>query len=85
MYCPFISEPVSKYLPDGNTIQASEDHAWKILFGGDQLTCARASGATNLRSGHDDVKDQLTGLTSVIEDWHARQTLLKVCKHKILI
>ena len=78
-YCPFLSFPRVVGLPSGDTLPSKDVKCHEILFGGDQLTRARAVSAIRIRAGHDEVKDQLTGLVPVIEDWHARQTLLKVC------
>ncbi len=52
---------------------------FEILFGGDQLTTARACGVKALRLGHETAHDRLDGLFPIVEDWHARVTLLKVC------
>ena len=65
-------------LPDGQNIPTNKVKAWEILLGCDRLTRARAVGAIRLRSGHDNVKDKLCGLVPVVEDWHTRQTFLKV-------
>ena len=50
-----------------------------ILFGGDQLTVARARGSIAARQDHFTRRERLEGLMPVIEDWHAKQCLLKVC------
>ena len=76
-YCPFLSFPRVVGLPSGDTLPSKDVKCHEILFGGDQLTRARAVSAIKIRAGHDEVKDQLTGLVPVIEDWHAHQTLLK--------
>ena len=49
------------------------------LFGGDQLTVARARGAISIRSSHDEPEEQLNGLEPVLEDWHSRMTLFVRC------
>ena len=68
--------PDKIHLPDGDTIQGTKINVWEILFGGDQLTRARANGAAiQLKSRHDDVKEWLCGLIPVIEDWHTWQTV----------
>lgn len=46
----------------------------KILFGGDQVTAARARGAQLARCTQSSARDQLRGLLPVCEDWHAKQT-----------
>ena len=77
-YCPLISVPSVIKLPNGNTLASDDVKYHEILFGGDQLTRARAVGAIQLRAGHDEPTHKLIGLVPVIEDWHTRQTLLKV-------
>ena len=47
-------------------------------MGGDQLTFARAQGSISIRDDHDSNKQCLDGITPVVEDWHAKQCLLKV-------
>ena len=49
------------------------------LFGGDQLTCVRARSANWLRCSHDSPEFALQGIVPVVEDWHARMCLLRVC------
>ena len=60
----------------------------QILFGGDQLTVARARGSAAIRSDHVTSictrKDRLEGLVPVVEDWHAKQCLLKVIGIQVL-
>ena len=51
---------------------------WQTLFGGDQLTIARARGAISIRYGHELPEEQLKGLIPAMEDWHTRMTLMKV-------
>ena len=68
-------------LPNGSTIKFDETNFFQILFGGDQLTVARAHGAQALRATHDTAKERLEGLCPVLEDWHARMILLKVSLH----
>ena len=54
----------------------------QILLGGDQLTVARARGSVAVRADHIahvcSRRDRLEGLLPVVEDWHAKQCLLKV-------
>ena len=63
-----------------------EGHHHKILFGGDQLTVCHSRGAQAARSNDDHTlhASRLDGLVPVTEDWHARMTLLRVSKHKII-
>ncbi len=72
--CAIMSK-LQKYSPISD---ADKFKCWEVLFGGDQLTRAHAVSAIRIRSSHDDFSDELTGLIPVIEDWHARLTLMKV-------
>ena len=49
-----------------------------LLFGGDQLTAARARGCQELRINSDTATGRLQGLIPVAEDWHTSLTLLTV-------
>ena len=49
------------------------DYFFATLFGGDQLTVARAIGAKS-----EDGVARLQGLIPVVEDWHAKVCLLGV-------
>ena len=66
-------------------VQLDKEAYHQILFGGDQLTVARARGSISIRSDHRDGcipictrRDRLEGLVPITEDWHAKQCLLKV-------
>lgn len=67
---------------DGDIIEVEEEVFYQILFGGDQLTVARARGSAAIWSDHVTSicsrRDRLEGLLPVVEDWHAKQCLLKV-------
>ena len=65
-------------LPNAATITNDNTQLFPILFGGDQLTVARARGTQALRDTHDNPIDRLQGVVPVVEDWHARMALLKV-------
>ena len=54
------------------------DHFHHILFGGDQLTCARARGAQRIRQNSLVGQSRLEGFVPVVEDWHAKACLLGV-------
>jgi len=63
---------------DDDDIEVDEENFHQILFGGDQLTVARARGSIAARQDHFTRREKLEGLMPVIEDWHAKQYLLKV-------
>ena len=49
-----------------------------ILFGGDQLTVCCSHVAKSAHSHDDKSEEWCEGLIPVVEDWHARMTLVKV-------
>ena len=57
----------------------NDQKAHQILFGGDQLTAARARGCAELRENSDSLTGRLKTLIPVPEDWHTQVTLLTVC------
>ena len=65
-------------LEDGTTRVVDKTEFHKLLMGGDQLTVARVRGTIALRTTHDTPVERLGGVTPVVEDWHARLTLMKV-------
>lgn len=77
-YVPSQSKEVQYTLPNGDEVRYSDKHIHKTLFGGDQLTVARARSAQNIRCNEETATKRLEGLIPVVEDWHTRVTLLKV-------
>ena len=60
-------------------IEDCEEYMYhRLLLGGDQLTVARSRTSIAIRADHDLKKEHLEGLLPVVEDWHTKQTLLKV-------
>ena len=55
-----------------------EDFFHGIIFGGDQLTVCRSRAPQAARCNDDNPVEQLEGLIPVVEDWHARLTLMRV-------
>ena len=76
-YVPQVAVSRSAMTSDG-VVQYRDCEVSPVLFGGDQLTVARARGAKALRSNEDTSVKRLEGFIPVVEDRHARQTLLKV-------
>lgn len=66
-------------LPNGGVLDTDNTQFFSILFGGDQLTAARIRGTQALRDTHDSAVDRCEGIIPVVEDWHSRMTLMKVC------
>lgn len=76
-YVPKIVAEGTHTLPTGDQVTFDDTKFHEILFGGDQLTVARARGA---QSTHDDAVSRLDGLKAVVEEgFHTRMTLMKVC------
>ena len=65
-------------LTNGISIDFDDSRFHSILFGGDQLTVARMRSTQVLRDTQERKVDRLEGVIPVVEDWHARMTLLKV-------
>ena len=59
-------------------VEIVEDTFHTILFGGDQMTAARARGSQRIRKNSERGRDRLEGLKPVCEDWHAKLCLLGV-------
>lgn len=76
---PTLESEGELLLTNGNTLQFDDTRFHSILFGGDQLTLARIRGTQALRDTEDRCVDRFTGVIPVIEDWHTRMTLMKVC------
>ena len=55
-----------------------DDRFHRILFGGDQLTTARADGSLEVRRNSIRAKQSLRGLIPVTEDWHTKKIFLSV-------
>ena len=82
-----IMKNLHKYVPKaahqvvqlGENAAVSEEFFHEILFGGDQLTVCRSRAAQSARCNDDVPIERLEGLIPVVEDWHARLTLMRVC------
>lgn len=61
-----------------DTDQPPNEKVHPLLFGGDQLTTARARGCQELRMNSDTTAGKLKGLIPTAEDWHTAVTLLVV-------
>lgn len=66
-YVPSIPVQKKVTLPHGEIFQYEDKDVWETLFGGDQLTVARARGAIHIRDDHDPADDKLRGLVPAIE------------------
>ena len=78
-----IMETLHQYVPTKN-VGSSIEIAEHYLFGGDQLTCARARSAKRHRQDSATAIERLEGLLPVIEDWHTKMCLFEVCMLMVL-
>ena len=76
-YVPTLTEDKKVTLPNGEEIELQHTEMWETLFGGDQLTVARARGSIAVRYTHKSKTEKL-GLLPFVEDWHTKMTLLQV-------
>ena len=72
-----IMENLHQYVPT-KSVGSSREIAENYLFGGDQLTCARARSAKRHRQDSATAVERLEGLLPVIEDWHTKMWLFEV-------
>lgn len=65
-------------LSNGSVLDFDDSRFFSVLLGGDQLTVARIRGVQALRDTHVKCVERFEGLLPVVEDWHARMTIMKV-------
>ena len=75
----YVPQATHQVVHQGEDLPVDEDFYHGILFGGDQVTVCRSRGAQSARSHDDSPIGRLEGLTAVVEDWHARLTVMRVC------
>ena len=76
-YVPTVPQSIVLQDPLTNVdVELYMDEFHYLLFGGEQLTVKRSK---HERSNERREIDCLDGLITVIEDWHAKVALLKVC------
>ena len=86
-----ILECLQKYAPSSQKVDTvidpeteesvpvtSQETHW-ILIGGDQLTVERIRGCRRSRHNADTIAGRLNEFIPVVEDWHSKVALLKVC------
>ena len=73
-----IMHTLHQYVPIVSDTSEDDSHkttaVHKLLFGGDQLTAARARGCRDLRLNSETTVGQLQGLVPVANDWHTSVT-----------
>ena len=78
-YVPKKEYIVTTKVPEFNeTAEVTKAKLYSILFGGDQLTAARARRAKKFRVNSITPSKCLDGLIPVCEDWHAKVILIEV-------
>ena len=77
-FVPTLPKEGTLSLPNGSQLTFDATEFFPILIGGDQLTAARIRGTQALRVTEDKAVDRLQGLLPVVEDWHARMSLVDV-------
>ena len=82
-YVPIQGTTASSTSTD-NTEQLPKEKVHALLFGGDQLTAARARGCQDLRINSDTTAGKLKGLIPTAEDWHTAVTLLVVSMYRCI-
>ena len=63
---------------NGEVVKIVADEFHYVLFGGDQLTAERATGAKQSINNENRGYDRFEWLVPVIEDWHAKVCFLKM-------
>ena len=72
-----IMENLHQYVPT-KSVGSSWEIAENYLFGGDQLTCARARSAKRHRQDLATAVERMEGLLPVVEDWRTKMWLSEV-------
>lgn len=79
-YVPHKKTTNLVYVPSTEDVVITESAKYQpVLFGGDQLTAARARGAITAMVNHPTPENRLEGIVPVVEDWHVLVVLLEVC------
>jgi len=79
-YVPVVTTEESVNDPECGTTTLPNDDFHHILFGGDQLTAARARGSLRIRSNAERSMHRLEGLIPTSEDWHTKVVFIQVCR-----
>ena len=75
-YVPVVKGTKSVHVPiTGEEVQVPQASLHQILFGGDQLTAARARGAIRARVNSLSATARLDGIIPCAEDWHVKLNL----------
>ena len=78
-YAPLVQQCEDHHVASiDETVRVWSARARPILFGGDQLTAARARGAKKAKVNAVSPAARFEGLVPVAEDWHAKVAFLQV-------
>ena len=78
-YVPFKSVNTQVNVPStGESVTLAKVYMEKLLFGGDQLTVARARGAKKTRMNSTSAEKRFDGIIPCVENWHTKPVLLEV-------
>ncbi len=77
-YVPALEVEKRKYKTCIGEVEVTDFALRKILFGGDQLTCARGRSAKLCRKNSLSQLLRLDGLIPCAEDWHVKLNFLDV-------
>ena len=77
-YVPTRSKIKQVDVLTGETASVTEVQMHSVMFGGDQLTAARARGAKKSRANSTTLDKCLSGLEPYVQDWHAKVIFLEV-------
>ena len=82
-YVPHVTYFENRSISNGDkeTIEKAKMHP--VLFGGDQLTAARARHSIKAKINSQNPVKQLKGIILVIEDWHTKANFLGVSYNKL--
>lgn len=84
-YIPQLQQTEQQPVPETNeTEEVCTTKMYPIMFGGDQLTKARAVAAIKVKSNSETPPSRLEGFFPVVEDWHAKLTLFEVRSNIII-
>lgn len=77
-YVPTVEVP-QQIDVNGEPAEIHDVSMQRILFGGDQLTAARARGAQRARINAETSSLRFDGIIPCAEDWHTKLNFLEVC------
>ena len=86
-----ILQDLSQYVPHKQVNQDAINEGpptvnyHNILFGGDQVTAARARSAIRMHQNSETESGKLKGFIPIVEDWHAKVALLGVSTYLQMI